>query len=61
MEFWVIDMNTKILDGIDFILETFKDLGKLIPDQLKKGQRLDPDKEDYFKQVDGRVVIFIKR
>jgi len=35
-------------------LEAFKDMGKLTPDQLKKGQRLDPN-DDNFTLVDGRV------
>jgi hypothetical protein len=44
-----------ILHRIEQILEAFKDIGKLSPEQLLKGQRLDPNDEDNFKQVNGRV------
>jgi hypothetical protein len=44
-----------IIDKLDFIFETFKDIGKLTKQQLMKGQYLDPEDEDNFKQVDGRV------
>lgn len=40
---------------IQFFYEAFSDLGKLSPEQLRKGQRLDPEDTDNFKQVDGRV------
>lgn len=38
-----------------FFYEKYSDLGKLSPEQLTKGQRLDPQDSDNFKQVDGRV------
>jgi len=43
-----------ILDRIDFILETFKEMGKLSPDELRKGQKLVSD-GDNFKEVSGRI------
>lgn len=39
----------------DFFLEKFSDLGKLSPEQLRKGQRLNPQDSDNFQQVSGRV------
>lgn len=48
-------MKNKLLWKIDIILEAFKDLGRLSPEELKKGQRLEPDDPDNFRQVDGRV------
>ena len=46
--------NQNILDKIEFILDAFKDMGKLSPLELMKGQYLNPD-DDNFKQVTGRV------
>jgi len=40
---------------IKFFYEDFNDLGKLSPEKLIRGQRLDPSEVDNFKQVDGRV------
>ena len=40
---------------IEFFVEKYSDLGKLSPEQLRKGQRLDPRDVDNFKQVTGRV------
>lgn len=37
------------------IIEAFKDIGKLSPEELAKGQRLYPNDKDNFVQVDGRV------
>lgn len=45
------DVYTKICD----ILEAFKDIGKLSPKELMKGQYLNPNDPDNFKQVTGRV------
>ena len=45
----------KVLYKLDLFLEAFKDLGKLSPDELKKGQKLDPEDKWNFKQVSGRV------
>ena len=39
----------------EFFDEAYKDLGKLSPEQLRKGFRLIPDEKDNFQQVDGRV------
>jgi hypothetical protein len=39
----------------NFFIEKFSDLGKLSPEELKKGQRLDSKDTDNFKQVTGRV------
>lgn len=44
-----------ILNRINAILEAFKDIGKLSPEQLMKGQKLDPKSTDNFKPVTGRV------
>jgi len=44
-----------ILDKLNFILETFKEMGKLSKDQLQKGQYLNPDIDDNFKMVTGRL------
>jgi hypothetical protein len=44
-----------ILHKIEIILEAFRDIGKLSPEQLMKGQRLDPDDPSNFKQVPGRI------
>lgn len=38
-----------------FFIEKYTDLGKLSPEQLQKGQRLDPNSEDNFKEIDGRI------
>lgn len=38
-----------------FFTEKFIDIGKLSPEQLKKGQRLYPNETDNFKKVDGRI------
>lgn len=38
-----------------FFYEAYSDMGKLSPEQLARGQRLDPEEHDNFKQVDGRV------
>jgi hypothetical protein len=40
---------------VQYFYEAFSDLGKLSPEQLQKGQRLDPENGDNFQQVDGRV------
>jgi hypothetical protein len=40
---------------VQYFLEKYTDMGKLSPEQLRKGQRLDPNEEDNFRQVDGRV------
>lgn len=37
------------------ITEDFRDIGKLSPDQLIRGQRLDPTDSENFTQVEGRV------
>jgi len=39
----------------EYIAETFKDIGKLSPDELKKGQRLDKSSTDNFNEVSARV------
>jgi hypothetical protein len=39
----------------EMLVEAFSDLGKLSPEQLTKGYRLNPNDEDNFKQVSGRV------
>jgi hypothetical protein len=44
-----------VLHRINGILEAFKDIGKLSPEELMKGQRLDPNDKENFKQVTGRV------
>jgi len=44
-----------ILDKINLLLDDFKDLGKLSPEELQKGQYLNPADKDNFKQVSGRV------
>lgn len=43
------------------LLETFNELGKLSPEQLRKGQRLDPvdHNDDNFKQVSGRTFAMV--
>jgi hypothetical protein len=38
-----------------FFWEKFTDIGKLSPEQLRKGQRLEPNNPDNFQQVSGRV------
>lgn len=35
--------------------EAYNDMGKLSPEQLSRGQKLDADHTDNFQQVDGRV------
>jgi hypothetical protein len=40
---------------IEYFFEKFSDLGKLSPEQLRKGQRLNPIDSDNFTQVSGRV------
>lgn len=45
----------KTLWKINIILEAFKDLGKLSPQELKKGQKLNPDDTSNFREVSGRV------
>jgi len=40
---------------IQFFYEAYSDLGKLSPEQLQKGYRLNPQDSDNFKEVDGRV------
>ena len=44
-----------VLHRIDSILEAFKDIGKLSAKELMRGQKLNPDDSDNFKQVTGRV------
>jgi hypothetical protein len=44
-----------IYERISSLLEAFKDIGKLSPEQLKKGQKLDPKDDDNFTPVTGRV------
>lgn len=44
-----------VLRRINIILEAFKDIGKLSSEELMKGQRLDPNDTNNFKQVTGRV------
>ena len=47
-----------MIDFVDFykiFLETFNDMGKLSPEELTRGQRLNPEGGDNFEQVDGRV------
>ena len=39
----------------EYIEETFKDMGKLSDEELKKGKRLDKTAKDNFKKVDARV------
>jgi len=46
---------TDILNKLEKILETFAQMGKLSPEELQKGQYLDPKNKDNFKQVTGRV------
>lgn len=46
---------TDIYDKIVSILEAFKDIGKLSPEQLRKGQRLNVNDPDNFTEVTGRV------
>lgn len=48
-------MNWSFIDKLNYILEAFKDIGKLSPEQLRKGQKLDPKEEGNFRQVNGRV------
>lgn len=43
-----------VVQALDALLEAFNDLGKLSPEELRKGQRLSPS-ADNFKQVGGRV------
>jgi hypothetical protein len=40
---------------VQFFYEAFSDLGRLSPEQLRKGYRLNPSDQDNFKQVEGRV------
>lgn len=47
--------NLDIYDRIQNLLEAFKDMGKLSPEQLQKGQKLDPSVGDNFQKVTGRV------
>jgi len=49
-----MNMKRSILEKLDWYLEAFKDIGKLSPEELQKGQYLNP-KDDNFKQVDGRI------
>lgn len=44
-----------ICNRIDTLLEAFKDIGKLSPDQLAKGQKLNPNSENNFTEVTGRM------
>lgn len=44
-----------VLEQIDLILDAFKDIGKLSPEQLMKGQKLKPSDVDNFREVVGRV------
>jgi hypothetical protein len=44
----------KFADFYRLFEEAFSDMGKLSPEKLVRGQRLDPD-DDNFVQVDGRV------
>jgi len=39
----------------EILVEAFSDLGKLSPEQLRKGYRLNPNDSDNFKEVSGRV------
>jgi len=39
----------------EFLLEVFSDLGKLSPEELTKGQRLEVEDDGNFNEVDGRV------
>lgn len=48
-------MKISILERIEWLLEAFKDIGKLSPKQLQKGLMLDPKDGENFKQVDGRI------
>lgn len=49
-------MAIKMITFRDFYIQVgFGDMGKLNPDQLQKGQALDPKKDDNFIQVNGRV------
>jgi hypothetical protein len=36
-------------------LESFNDMGRLSPEKLRRGQRLDPEDDDNFTQVGGKV------
>lgn len=45
----------KVYHDICGLLEAFKDIGKLSPDELKKGQYLNPNHDGNFVKVDGRV------
>ena len=38
-------MSWYFIDKLNYILEAFKDIGKLSPEQLKKGQKLNPEEE----------------
>ena len=40
---------------VQYFYEAFSDLGKMSPEQLTKGQKLEPEGTDNFQQVDGRV------
>ena len=48
-------LGDRILAKIDLILEAFKDIGKLSPEQLMKGQKLKAFEAGNFKEVTGRV------
>ena len=36
-------------------LEAYRDMGKLSPERLTRGQRLDPNDDENFQQIDGRI------
>ena len=56
MGHWRSFITMNILTKISFFIgEAFKDIGKLSPEQLTKGQYLNPKDEDNFAEVDGRV------
>jgi hypothetical protein len=48
-------MSLTLIDKLTYLAEAFKDIGKLSPEQLRKGQKLDPNDPDNFRQVEGRV------
>jgi hypothetical protein len=45
----------KFTDFYRLFEEAFNDMGRLSPEKLRRGQRLDPDDDDNFTQVNGKV------
>lgn len=44
-----------VFDRIEGILEAFVDIGRLSPEELTRGQKLDPLEDDNFVEVSGRI------